>query len=772
MDIDREKQLKIIAKTNELLHSTESKLVLLRFQRGVVDLENDRFEILKNSEFVEKLIEYLYTIYKEGPEENIIKLLEKIGLCACDADMELRERSVFILSIFTEKISQEQNSPEILESISRFLVNWLQIETEYLSGFQFICLQLQTILQKMLRMGLWYQTENLIIVLSQIQKGVIQKNNLIRQTISKVHSSLAEESFLKNLVDVYLDKKEDRRDIAQCLLLHFGSKAAAVLVQCLIDCKDKEKRFSLIEFIPITGKVVLPVCDFCLKQNPPWYVVRNLIIIISRMEDPKLYEMVRPYLTHKDIRVQLQVLNCITKLGGTQMRDRLIEALTHINDELKQQVVVQLGNMGGKDVGKALCALLEERGEFALHVQDELVLTICKKIKFAPSDQAIKVIKKLQAERIQRFGQGDRILLAAQDTLVSLELKNTGKNELGNLHASSSENPSGSEAFKVPVVSEEELDDLLKGILPDSEDGHEPLPEPPKLSRRDENVTVAAETSSSPSKNDIIQEAQKNLADPSSAIHFTLWAKLYEEMTTEEFTVFHTALNKRTYLPNEMIVANGDLQAPLIFFDNGTVNLVRNPKGEEVYLSAIGAGDVIGSDIFLTGEAWNLSLYARDIVRARVFDLEKLMKLQVDFPNLAEKILTFCSNNDVIQSLLRVLDDSDIAGTESVSIKREGRTKKAADDKQQQGTILKKLKGGLCFILPVKAAEKINAFLENQLRLSVRLSSGSVDALPATIVGTMRFVAKPKESVVFVRFSQPLPDAHYVCENIEFTESD
>ncbi len=121
----------------------------------------------------------------------------------------------------------------------------------------------------MLQMGLWYQTENLIIILAQIQKGTLPKNNLIRQTISKVHSSLAEEAFLKNLVDVYLDKKEDRRDIAQCLLLHFGSKAAAVLVQYLVDCKDREKRFSLLEFIPTTGKVALPVCDFCLKQNPP-----------------------------------------------------------------------------------------------------------------------------------------------------------------------------------------------------------------------------------------------------------------------------------------------------------------------------------------------------------------------------------------------------------------------------------------------------------------------------------------------------------------------
>ncbi len=455
MDIDKEKQLKIIAQTNQLLHSTENQRMLLRFQRGVVDLENGRFEILRNSEFVEKFIDYLYTLYQKGPEQNIIKILDKIGFCACSANKELRERAVFILSIFADRISEEKTHPDFLEAVSRLLVNWLQIETEYLSGFHFICLQLQKILQKMLRMGLWYQAENLIIILSQIQKGVLPKNNLIRKTIGKVHSGLAEEPFLKNLVDIFLDKKEDRRDIAQCLLLHFGSKAAAVLVQSLIDCKEKEKRFTLIEFIPSTGKVALPVFDFCLKQNPPWYVIRNLVIIISRMEDPKLYEMVRPYLTHRDIRVQLQVLNCITKLGGPQMRDRLIEALAFINDELKQQVVVQLGNMGGKDVGNALCSLLERRGDLAMHVQDEVVLTLCTKIKFEPSERAITAVKDLRDERMQRFGEGDRLFQAAQDALVNMELKNTGSKAAGTPLVVPFELPAVADTFKVPVATEE-----------------------------------------------------------------------------------------------------------------------------------------------------------------------------------------------------------------------------------------------------------------------------------------------------------------------------
>ncbi len=155
---------------------------------------------------------------------------------------------------------------------------------------------------------------------------------------------------------------------------------------------------------------------------------------------------------------------------------------------------------------------------------------------------------------------------------------------------------------------------------------------------------------------------------------------------------------------------------------------------------------------------------------ARVFDLEHLLKLQVDFPQLAGRLFSFCSRYDVLQSLLRVFDQHDPATMESTNILNKDSSKNSADGKIQQGKILKKLRGGLSFSLPMKAHAKIDLLLENQLKLSIRLSSGVVDVLPATIIGIMRTVAMPKQSAVFVKFLQPLPDSLYTCDNIEFME--
>ena len=761
MDIDRQKQRKAIAQTSNLLHSTENKRMLLRFQRGVVDLENNHFTILQNREFVDKLIDYLITLYQKGNLNNTIKILDKIGLSACSVDQEQRERSVYILSVFTEKISQDQRNADYLEAVSRLLVNWLKIETEYLSGFEFVCSQLQKILHRMLAAGLWYQAENLIIALSQIQSGVISKSKLIRRTIIKLHNSLADEALLRNLVEVYLDRQEDRRDIARSLLTHLGNRSSAFLVQSLVQSQDREKRFALLELIPSVGRAIIPILDRCLEQNPPWYVIRNIIIIISRLEDPDLYSMVRPYLVHKDMRVQQQVLNCINRMGSSLMRERMIEALGYINDELKQQVVIQLGNIGGKDVGEAFCTLLEKRAGFTKFIEEDLTIALCTKIKFLPSPRAIQAVKAVIAERMKYHDDGDRVLLAAQDALVSLELKDSESRTPSLLPPKVTTPRKGLPDDEGEVLSFDSLTD---------EDFADAAALTSRISDREGAAGPIARNSDREAASEI------RPANPVEAAHFNLWADLYEQMTTNEFSSFHEALNHRTYQPEETIVAAGDIQAPLFFFDRGTVSLSRqNREGEESYFSPIGAGEMIGSDVFLSGDAWNLSLTANEEVTAHIFDLENLLRLQIDHPQLAEKIFAYCEQYDVLPSLLRVLDEPDEEAGETVNLHRDGiddiAEKPLAERREWSSTVLKKLAGGLCFSLPVKAGEQIAHLPGNQVRLGIRLSSGAIRSVTATIIGVVRTLLYPGQAIVSVRFVQPFGSASYCCENIEFSES-
>ena len=754
MRIDKKRQQKAIVQTQNLLHSSESQRRQLRLQRGIAELRNQRFQILHNSEFVDALIDYLHREYQEKSTDSIRNILDKIGESACSGDKELRERAVFILSVIADKILKSNNYLEFLEVVSMHLVNWLQSETEYLSGFHFICLQLQTMIQNMLRLGLWYQTENLIIILSQIQKGVIHKPEILRKVISQIHADLADETFLRKLVDVLLDSKEDRRDIAQCLLMHFGSKAAAVMVQTLIDCRDRDKRFSLIEFIPATGKAVVPICEYCLKQDPPWYVIRNLIIIISRLGDQSLYEMVRPHLSHKDIRVQMQILNCITRLGGNNLLERLIEALDFISDELKPQVINQLGNIGGKEVGDALCRLLDKRDRFAVHVRDELLTTILNKIKFEPSPTTLKAVKDFVAQRQKQVDAGDKILLAAQEAMISLELKMSPEAEGEIQPAEKATDLKATDLFIVPVATEEEFDRLLRekmaAIITSKKSA---TPSKPKKAKA-VPVKTTLPTPAAAIKRD---EPPKTLE---MQRHLEVWHSLYTSLSEAESRAFRAALKFRSYQPGEMVVARGNLQPSLHLFDSGTVRLARNKSGEESCLTDLGAGDLVGSDVFLSGEPWNLSLYAGKELSAHIYNLENLLETHVDHPQLADKVLGFCAAQDLLPGMLRILDEAAPPSEETTRfIKMHGVS--------EQVVILQKLRAGLNFLLPAKRSEKINKLLHNRLRLSLRLSTGAEVTIVATIIAAVRTVAKPLEAGVFVRFLEPVNDARYQCQGIE-----
>ena len=802
MNIDKERQQKALTVTRDLIHSGESQRRQMRLERGIADLRNHRFQVLHNSEFVDALIDYLQGEYQDKPTDAIRGILEKIGASACSNDKELRERAVFILSVVAEKILQSSNYLEFLELVSLHLVNWLQNETEYLAGFHFICLQLQSMLQNMLRLGLWYQAENLIIILSQIQKGVISKPEIMRKVICQIHADLADEDFLRKLVDVVLDDKEDRRDIAQCLLTQFGSKAAAVLVQALIDCPDKEKRYNLIEFIPSAGKAVVPICDYCLKQDPPWYVIRNLIIIISRLGDQSLYDMVRPHLAHKDIRVQMQILNCITRLGGANMRDRLIEALNVVSDELKPQVVMQLGNLGGREVGKALCQLLETRDRFAVHVRDELLITIFNKIKFEPTPSTLKAVKGFVTQRRQQVDEGDRVLLAAQDALMSIELKLSPGAEAIPAQPQPPA-PTAADLLVVPVATEEEFDQLLRekmaaiinakkrhpAVVP-APAGDEPAttakaqgPKPPPAGKKAlkthpaQQALQAAQAASHPAPQASMQRHlpaerpfpadspfEEEGDSPEMKRHRQVWEKFYAILDDEERRAFRGALKFRRYQPGEMVMARGNLQPSLHLFDTGTVRLARNKAGEESAFIDLNGGDMIGSDIFLSGEPWNLSLYAGKELTAHVYNLENLLETHLGLPELAEKVLGYCACHDILPGMLKIADHPEDMVSERARLH-------GPQGDKEEAMILHKLPAGLSALLPVAATGKLDRMLRQRFDLTLSLPSGASPVVRATVIGVVRTLAEPNRATVFLQFQEPLQDSRYLCREIAYNHS-
>ncbi|MBE0583914.1 MAG: cyclic nucleotide-binding domain-containing protein, partial [Desulfofustis sp.] len=718
--------------------------------------------ILHNDELVENLASFILNKYITDDQDEAIRILQKLGKSLCWDDVTIRERSLMVISVFTEIILEEDFS-EFREVLARLLVDWLKCETEYIAGFEIVCLQLQKIVLRMLYAGQWHELENLIIVLYQISSGVIVKNNLIRGMTAKVHENLAEPDLLDKLVNVYLDENDDRRPLAESLLIHLGRLSATFLVQKLIYCNNKEDRFSLIDLIPKVGEIGIPVLIACLKDEPPWFVIRNIVLIVSRLGDPGLFKIVEPYLTHNDIRVQQQVVNCIETLGGKLMRKRLIQALMHINDELKGQLIVQLGQFEGKDIGNAFLDLLEQRHTIASHVRHDLLLKLCVKLKFYPSQRALDCLKDLIGERRNRFGEADKIVRAAATSFQAIEIKMKGDvpvTEKLEVPLTISE---ASRAETVPADDElGSLDGGLGGLGALFSDS-----EIEDMAAGSEIATVTEAKMDTRSAG----AGQEMPFYSSQDHHLLVWSKLYEQMSTEEVSDFFALLKPVVYQANDEIVHQGDNVTELFFIDSGFAGITHIDEHSEILLTSLQTGDLIGGEGFVGGLHWSVSLLAQTELQVRILEREAFAALAENHPGLEEKLRYYCNHYDVVPYLINISDsDSQPAiGSDlevcSASIFLDAAGEPVADT--IQGALQYVARGGYCFSLPLIHQDNSANVLGRQVSSDIELPDGSQRRCFGVIAGAGRHDWNDQMIYLYVKFYHPLEKADFACSRIE-----
>ena len=278
MEIDKKKQAQALAKAKKILSDAEKKREAARVETSVQSFMHGQYDILSNDELVENLPSYILNKYILDEQEYAIDVLQEVGKSLCDENVEIRERSLMVLSVFSEIIIEERFA-EFQVIVTDLLIEWLQVEEEFIAGFEFVCSQLQEMILIMLSDENWHLLENRISVLHQVASGSLVKNNLIRGVAARIHENLADPDILAKLVTVYLDENNENRDAAAKLLKQFGRFAVMFLIQKMIYSNDKEDRYALIELIPQIGEVSIPILQDCLDEKPQWFVIRNIIFI-------------------------------------------------------------------------------------------------------------------------------------------------------------------------------------------------------------------------------------------------------------------------------------------------------------------------------------------------------------------------------------------------------------------------------------------------------------------------------------------------------------
>jgi hypothetical protein len=767
MEIDKEKQVLARFETARKLDRAERERAHARLLKGIGELAEHNFTILSNDEFVEKLSRYLChtDFYKD--HESAMALLDSIGIGCCSEDRNVRERALAVLSFFSEH-ALENNNYDFIRKIAGILKKWLEEEIEYLSGFGVICQQIQKIGLKFLGNNFWNEAEELLVLLNKIQSGVLGKSNTIKGMVAKTLDSLAKKDVLGSLTLIYLDLSDNNYKIAGNLLKNLGRRSVIFLLNRLMHSENKEERFHLMHLIQEIGEVAISVFVECLKKNPPWYVIRNIVFMISEIGDTSFFNLIAPYLQYPDIRVQQQVIICIRMFGGKEMQERLLIALSKVHDELKIRLVMKLGRSEGNDVASALLDLFEKRGSFSKSSAEELLERLCLALKAFPCQRTVKNLKLLVEERKGIRTDTDKILIIAEEVLSVVEpkVRHDAKGEIDEFDDLSFDSDPA-----LQHNAKKQIRDLIEEVQKVVGNGNigkatEMLSSEAIRAAKDRDFKVAEllrdkmleinpmALSQVLEVGEIIEEEKSSTI---TGHHIEIWSTLYEKMTTEEFNALHYAMKRETYNPEETIVKSGETDPSLFFVNSGLIRLSCICGNKETFLKRLQPGEIIGVAQFFSASVWTVSLVSQNTAQIHVLERDRFIALKDKFPGLETKLHEFCLQYDLVPRLLQMTgSDRREYARYPLSVVIDSKLLDPYGGKEQQhavqGEVIDISRGGLAFSLGIENNDNAKLLLGRQIISEIHLKSGDTLKRFGIIVGVKLPQIIDRDCSVHVKF--------------------
>ena len=766
MTVDQSRQQRALEKAKQVLLEAEKKRELVKVEESLEEFRKGDKAILKQDKFADNLAQLTFQMYQAERREDVLDIIGVLGTCCGDSDPVLRTQAVSALTKLSGFLLGSYDM-QVTIKIFLYLVAWLEFEDHYIDGYGVACSQLHKITLRLFEeKRYWQDAEAFLVVLNQIQDGILEKSSTIRGMVSKLQESLATKDILQKLTLCYLKEKAELKSVAETILTNLGRRAVVFLLNRLMHSEDKEERLQLVKIIPGVGNVVVPVMVECLKKNPPWYVVRNVVFIISEINNSSLYTLVQPYLSHRDIRVQQQVLSCIVKISGSKLKQRLIDALPKVHDELKMQIIMQIGHMSGEDVSEALLDLLNSRNYFAGETYIELLVKICVALKFSPTKAVIEALNELVDERKRKAGPTDPVIVAARDTLLILEPKyrhisqGAGDNDDLLNEVDFYGAPGDKKTIRKLEQSVKEL--VAQGDL---EKAGQKLFANAVTAARDKDFNSAELLRDKLLEinplalSEVIRLGEIIEEEKSSSInnhHIALWSELYEKMTTEEFNGLYYAMKLENYRVDETIIKHGETDPSLYFVNSGAVRLSCKCDDRETFLKRLQPGEVVGVAQFFSASVWTISMTAQSETQVHVLSREKFNELKKEHPALESKLLEFCTRFDTVPELLK-MSGSDRRDFPRYSVGVLINNKLLdpygnAGNRSFRGELIDISKGGLCFTIHISSRENARLLLGRQIVSEISLGGGNILKCFGVIVGVKYQEVVVQEFSVHVKF--------------------
>jgi HEAT repeat protein len=182
----------------------------------------------------------------------------------------------------------------------------------------------------------------------------------------------------------------------------FGWEALGAITDMLGELEHRVHRDLLCDYLSSKGNDNIGIIAKGVNDRR-WFVVRNSVGILARMNDDKALGYLAPALRHEDKRVRMEVLTAIKDRTDGRVMEILRRALLDKDAEIRQAALTQMATNHIKGAFEAVSSMISDATFPTLEFEEQV--DAFKAYSILGSEQALPFLKKL-ATRLNIFNDG------------------------------------------------------------------------------------------------------------------------------------------------------------------------------------------------------------------------------------------------------------------------------------------------------------------------------------------------------------------------------
>jgi len=326
---------------------------------------------------------------------TIVTLFGQMGHLLLNKDHEVRTAAAKLLYKIDEKFVVIGCLDERI-LLSQKLMEWIKHETVFSPEYEKILGQLEKLTRTLMEEHRFLDAEKILKAVNRVCCSGQGRDKEIRNAALKLLQSLATEDILTKMIESPgPDGAKNVNENIGCLVI-LGSVKIERLLDMLHDSQNLSERNRIIRAISEIGAPCVKPVAQRLRQNAPWFYIRNLTLLMGRIGSVSDLDLLDHLLKDKNPRIQREAVLAIQNIGGATAGIVLYKKLHTVDDEVKSTVVSVIGMLECKEAVSDLIEFLESKTPGrSKKMKTDFMIKTCEALGRIGEERAVPVLKRI-----------------------------------------------------------------------------------------------------------------------------------------------------------------------------------------------------------------------------------------------------------------------------------------------------------------------------------------------------------------------------------------